>query len=225
MKFFVRTITCLGLQLMLIGCQTHSGHIRVKNGENLSVIAARYGMSWQELARYNRLRNPHRLRKGQVLKVPSGRRYQGGASAPTVAESTSHNHREHRQGVIWPTKGWISSGFGKRHGRQHAGIDIAAPGGTRIYAVQYGVVEFSGWMRGYGRTVVVRHRNYKTLYAHCSRVFVRKGHKVSKGQRIANVGATGNARGYHLHFEYRTLAGTPRDPMLLLPGRGMLSLK
>lgn len=224
MKSSIRKITCLALQILLIGCQTHSGHIRVRNGENLSVIAARYGMSWQELARYNRLRNPHRLRKGQVLRVPSKPKPQRRPSAPSVADTSRHNHSHHGRGVIWPTKGWISSGFGRRHGRLHAGIDIAAPSGTRIYSVQDGVVEYSGWMRGYGRTVVVRHRTYKTLYAHCSRVFVRKGHKVKKGQRIANVGATGNARGYHLHFEYRTLAGSPKDPMLLLPGRGMLSL-
>ncbi|MGE0173467.1 MAG: M23 family metallopeptidase [Oligoflexales bacterium] len=121
-----------------------------------------------------------------------------------------------QQGLAWPVSGKISSSFGRRWGRRHEGIDIRAPKGTPILSASEGRVEFTGWINGYGKTVIVAADNFKTLYAHCSSVKVSKNDYVEKGQIIGSVGSTGNAVGSHLHFEYRDLDDKPYDPMLFL---------
>lgn len=114
----------------------------------------------------------------------------------------------------------ISSGFGmrrhpfQRSWRAHAGIDYAAPAGTRIRAAGDGVVEFAGRKGGYGNVVVLRHRGqYSTLYAHLSRFApgVRRGTRVAQGDIVGHVGSTGWATGPHLHYEFR-IAGRARNP-------------
>lgn len=98
--------------------------------------------------------------------------------------------------------GRISSHFGWRHGRLHQGMDYAARIGTPIVAVKAGKVTYSGWQRGYGRIVVIKHDDgSKSKYAHCNTLAVRKGQWVGQGQRIATVGNTGRSTGPHLHFE------------------------
>jgi len=78
-----------------------------------------------------------------------------------------------------------------------------------------GVVDFAGVQNGYGNVIILRHHNnYKTVYAHLSRILVRKGENVSQGQNIGAVGATGWATGPHLHFEYR-INGVYRDPLTI----------
>ncbi len=105
----------------------------------------------------------------------------------------------------WPVQGgMIFSPFGKRRGRLHAGVDIAAPYGTLVYAARDGLVTFSGRKHGYGNVVIVDHGDgFATLYAHNSKNVVRQGDRVVRGQLIARVGATGNATGAHCHFEIR----------------------
>lgn len=98
----------------------------------------------------------------------------------------------------------VTSGYGPRDGGFHKGIDIASHGvgGKEIVAAEDGVVETVANGGGYGNHIVVRHNdNTCTLYAHCSSVSAKKGQTVSKGQKIANVGSTGNSTGNHLHFE------------------------
>lgn len=107
---------------------------------------------------------------------------------------------------IWPVPSSkkVSSHFGKRRGRHHDGVDIPAVTGTHIVASADGEVSVSGFMRGYGRVVVVKHANgYHTVYAHNSKNFVKKGQKVSQGEVIGKVGSTGRSTGPHLHFEIR----------------------
>ncbi|HRJ26061.1 MAG TPA: peptidoglycan DD-metalloendopeptidase family protein [Fimbriimonadaceae bacterium] len=117
-----------------------------------------------------------------------------------------------------PVSGRITSGFGMRfhpilkQNRMHNGIDFAAPTGTPIVSVAPGVVLSAGYRRGYGNTVVIDHGGgMSTLYAHCSRLFVSEGQRVTRGQRIAAVGSTGLSTGPHLHFEVR-IDGRPVDP-------------
>jgi hypothetical protein len=104
--------------------------------------------------------------------------------------------------------GWIASGFGWRHdpfsGRSaiHRGIDFAARPGADVIAVGAGIVSFAGDRNGYGQLVEINHGNgYVTRYAHNSRIVVRVGESVLKGQRIALVGSTGRSTGPHVHFE------------------------
>ncbi|WP_345063174.1 peptidoglycan DD-metalloendopeptidase family protein [Acidovorax lacteus] len=100
--------------------------------------------------------------------------------------------------------------------RAHLGTDYAAPTGTPVRTVGDGVVEFAGVQNGFGNVVFVKHRNqHVTVYAHLSRIDVRKGQSVEQGQTIGAVGATGWATGPHLHFEFR-VNGVHQDPQTIV---------
>jgi murein DD-endopeptidase MepM/ murein hydrolase activator NlpD len=97
--------------------------------------------------------------------------------------------------------------------RMHTGVDIAAGSGTPIHAAGGGVVVYAARLGGYGNCVIVDHGGgLATLYGHCSSIAVGAGQRVSQGQVIAYVGATGLATGPHLHFEVRR-NGTPVNPL------------
>ena len=97
---------------------------------------------------------------------------------------------------------YISSEFGPRWGRMHRGIDLALAMGSAIYAADDGVVYYSGWNGGYGNLVKIDHGNgMQTYYAHCSQLLTSQGQHVTRGEKIALVGSTGNSTGPHLHFE------------------------
>ena len=105
----------------------------------------------------------------------------------------------------------ISSNFAMRkhpiHGtwKRHLGTDYAAPTGTKVRTVGDGVVEFAGWQNGFGNVIFVKHANtsHVTVYAHLSRIDVKKGQTLEQGQLIGAVGSTGWSTGPHLHFEFR----------------------
>ncbi len=120
-----------------------------------------------------------------------------------------------------PTSGSLSSRFGSRWGRNHNGIDLAAPTGTNIYAADNGTVIYAAYNNGgYGYMVQIDHGNgVVTYYAHCNELFVTEGSVVAKGDVIASVGNTGRSTGSHLHFEVR-VDGTPIDPMSYMNGIG-----
>ena len=110
----------------------------------------------------------------------------------------------------------FTSGFGYRWGRLHAGTDFAAPQGTPIYATADGVVTHAGWLSGYGRLVKIQHDfGIETRYAHNSRLHVRVGERVSRGDKIADMGSTGRSTGTHLHYEVR-VGGEPVNPMMYI---------
>ncbi|WP_425337676.1 M23 family metallopeptidase [Pusillimonas caeni] len=120
---------------------------------------------------------------------------------------------------------YLSSSFGwRRHpisGRHvmHEGLDFAAPKGTPIHAASGGVVTAAGYKSGYGNMVEIYHGNdLVTRYAHASKLKVKAGDIVERGQEIAAVGSTGHSTGPHLHFEVR-MAGHPLDPVLFLEKR------
>ena len=118
-----------------------------------------------------------------------------------------------------PVKGVLTSPFGPRGGRNHDGMDIAAPSGTPVRAAECGVVTSSGAQGGYGNLVCIRHSDrVETCYAHLSRYAVDDGQRVRKGQVIGYVGCTGNCTGPHVHFETR-VDGNARDPRPYLSGR------
>jgi murein DD-endopeptidase MepM/ murein hydrolase activator NlpD len=107
----------------------------------------------------------------------------------------------------------FTSGFGTRWGRLHAGTDFAAPHGTPIFATADGVVSHAGWLAGYGRLVKIEHAfGIETRYAHMSRIRVQPGQRVSRGDRIGDMGNTGRSTGTHLHYEVR-VDGKAVNPM------------
>ena len=124
-------------------------------------------------------------------------------------------------GYIWPAEGVFTSGYGRRWGRMHRGIDIAAPIGTPIVAAAPGEVLFAGWNNGgYGNFVKLKHPDGSlTLYAHNNKVLVRKGQEVDQGQQIAEMGSTGRSTGPHLHFEIHPSGKGAANPLAYLPKR------
>lgn len=178
----------------------------VKSGENLSFIAAHYGVAVSAIVQINQLADVNRLKVGQVLEIPP-------AEKATLASRSAIS----AAGMIWPVIGQISSYFGPRWGTQHTGLDIAAPTGTDIKAVRAGRVELAGWWGGYGNCVIIDHGDgLKTLYAHASRLLVKRGDRVIQGQVIAKVGSTGNSTGPHVHFEVR-VNDKFMDPLKYMP--------
>lgn len=106
-----------------------------------------------------------------------------------------------------------TSGFGSRWGRLHAGTDMAGPVGTPIYATADGVVTHADWQSGYGRLIKVQHEfGLETRYAHLSRIRVKKGQRVSRGDLIGDMGNSGRSTGPHLHYEVR-VGGKAVNPM------------
>lgn len=106
-----------------------------------------------------------------------------------------------------------TSGFGRRWGRMHEGIDMAGPVGTPIYTTGDGVVTFAGRMGAYGNLIKIRHElGTETRYAHLNRINVKVGQRVSAGERIGDMGNTGRSTGPHLHYEVR-VNGRAVDPM------------
>ncbi len=124
-------------------------------------------------------------------------------------------------GYIWPAKGVLTSGYGRRWGRMHRGIDIAASIGTPIFAVAPGVIVSAGWNSGgYGNLVEIQHPDGSvTLYAHNNRILVRRGQEVAQGQQISEMGSTGRSTGPHLHFEVHPNGRGPVNPIAYLPPR------
>ena len=117
-----------------------------------------------------------------------------------------------------PVDGTVTSEFGPRWGRNHDGIDIAAPTGTAIRAAACGSVTLAGQQSGYGNMVCITHTNeFSTCYAHMSRFAVSQGARVQQGQVIGYVGCTGSCTGPHLHFETR-VNGQAQDPRGFMGG-------
>jgi murein DD-endopeptidase MepM/ murein hydrolase activator NlpD len=116
--------------------------------------------------------------------------------------------------MLWPVDAPISSPFGRRDGREHAGIDLAVASDTPVRAACDGVVAYAGnGLRGYGNLVVLRHEGQlATMYAHNSALLVHEGELVLRGQVIARSGQTGHATAPHLHFEVRK-DSIARDPL------------
>ena len=116
----------------------------------------------------------------------------------------------------------FTSGFGYRRDpktggrRMHNGVDFAGPTGTPIVSTADGVVVFAGWQSGYGRLVKIQHEfGIETRYAHLSRIDVRVGQRVSRGDRIGGMGASGRVTGTHLHYEVR-VGGKAVNPMIYI---------
>jgi murein DD-endopeptidase MepM/ murein hydrolase activator NlpD len=119
---------------------------------------------------------------------------------------------------VWPAKGWMTSGFGRRVSpftgkpQMHAGLDIAAERGTAIVAPARGRVSFTGRKGPLGNTLEIDHGfGMKTLYGHCDAIHVKKGQTVERGQWIAEIGSSGRSTGPHLHYAVLR-QGRPVDP-------------
>jgi murein DD-endopeptidase MepM/ murein hydrolase activator NlpD len=171
---------------------TDGTYVTVKRGDTVDGICKKYEVDMTELVNSNPGVDVLRLRIGEKLFVPGS-----GALRQLF-----------RFG--WPVHGRISSRYGNRYHpifrrrMMHTGLDIAARTGSPIRAALGGRVSYAGWKGGYGRAVIIEHANgYETLYGHCSKILVKRGQTVKRGEEIAKVGSTGVSNGPHVHFEVK----------------------
>lgn len=177
----------------------------VKEGETLSGIAKKYKVDPEDILDYNFLEDEDFVVAGSELVIPDG--VKEAAPAPKIAarpdDVTKFNVPDDFApsiaGLIWPVP--TSSHINQRFSRRHPGVDVQARYVPTIAAAE-GIVELSGWQRGYGYTIVLNHGNgLKTRYAHASKLLVSAGEQVIAGQQILISGNTGRSTGAHLHFE------------------------
>jgi len=200
---------------------------KIQSGNTLAGIAQKYGVPVDRIRKANPKEDLGTLVAGKEIFLPGARPEAAEAPAPRASSRSSSSRTSSSvsgasRNYRWPVVGRINSPFGwrshpvTRRRDFHTGIDIKAPRGRAIHAARGGTVDYSGWMGGYGRVVVINHGDgHSTLYAHCNSLSVRKGQRVSHGQAIATVGTTGRTTGPHLHFEVRR-GNNPVNPLGLL---------
>jgi LysM repeat protein len=186
----------------------------VKSGETVYSIAKKYDISAQGIVDFpfNDFTNDETfaLAVGQTLVVPDGVVPDVKPWSPT---SSLARVLTPDAGAVSATGSWIWPGSGRitqRYLAWHKGIDIANKSGGAILAADSGTVTVSGWVdnAGYGNRVMIDHGNgYQTLYAHLSKISVRVGQTVKRGDMLGGMGSTGRSTGVHLHFEVRTARG------------------
>tara|TARA_Y100001960_G_scaffold179956_1_gene188752 strand:+ start:2415 stop:3560 length:1146 start_codon:yes stop_codon:yes gene_type:complete len=203
------------------------GYHKVKRGENLFRIGRKYGVSVFDLMAYNDIKSPQDLRAGQELKIPVAKPETKVEAPKQTTTSKKPDVRlkfdkidkdlAKKKGFIRPVDGRIISTFGKKgHGIRNDGIDIAVPIGTPVRASQQGTVMYAENVSVLGQMVLIKHRSgYISAYTHNSKVLVRKGQRVAKGEVIALSGDSGNAKQPMLHFEIRRY-GKAINPSRLL---------
>ena len=180
---------------------------RIEAGQTLHTISKTYDVTVETLTGANDLADSDRIEAGEMLFIP-------GAGHVLDVPATGSIPRGLFQR---PVQARLNSAYGRRRGGMHYGVDLGAPKGTPVRAARAGRVSYVGsGYRGYGKLVIIDHSDgYQTFYAHNSRLIARKGKKVTAGQIIAYVGATGNASSPHLHFEIRK-NGRHQNPALYL---------
>lgn len=164
---------------------------RIKRGNNITSLARKYRVSLENIISENELRNSDFIAVDTEIFIPD-------AKPLNII-----------RGFMWPVLGkfitcgygWRSDPFQKNNREFHQGIDIRSRY-EWIRASKYGKVTYTGWLGGYGSTIVVAHPGgWKTLYGHLSRIIVKRGQYVKQGQPIGKSGNTGRSTGPHLHFE------------------------
>ncbi len=189
----------------------------VDAGENFRFVAELYGVDEDVLKKANPVSWWKPLRTGDVLFVPE---------AKPLRMSDQWKDYFSKRGMFgvpfseWG-KGWTSR-YGLRSDpitgeqRMHRGMDFKAKYGAEVFASAGGRVTFSGVSGGYGNLIILAHGNgYTSYYGHLSRIEVKVGQKVRRGQRIGRVGTSGRVTGPHLHFEIRK-NGRTVDPLPLI---------
>lgn len=180
-------------------------------GQTLWRIAKGYGVDIDDVVRANRLSDETQLKAGQRLFIPGAEKVLDVGVYKPIEPARAED-------FIWPVENRITSLYGGRWGRKHAGVDIASPIGTPVKAAKSGTVTLAkNTYGGYGKLVIIDHGDgITTRYAHNSQILAKKGQVVKQGDVIAKVGSTGHSTGPHLHFEIRKKK-KPQNPLYYLP--------
>ncbi len=196
--------------------------VLIQSKNQLQTVVSEISAGMDEVSRVNGAENI-RSAGGQYLFIPYSEKHIQQLESQGICRKTTEC-RENQ--FIWPVDGvnQLTSVFGLRWGEMHEGLDMPVPKGTIIRAARSGKVIASGYSGGYGKEILIEHRdNYITRYAHNSVNFVKEGDFVKQGQVIGLVGSSGNSTGSHLHFEIRS-NDIPLDPLDLLPKNEHLDL-
>lgn len=187
-------------------------YVKVRPNQTIEKLAKEYSIFPEAIYSANDMKPGATLEQGAEVFLPGAKVVafvESGKGKAAIARNVKAKVSVQR-GLGWPVVGKISSSFGWRRdpvrgGRDfHTGLDIRAPRGRAIVAAASGTVVYSGWMGGYGKTIVISHPGgMTTLYGHCSKLVARTGQKVQRGTHIAHVGSTGRSTGNHVHFEVR----------------------
>lgn len=178
---------------------------QLRKGETLADLSKRFWVAEEKIRAANGLLPHEEVKPGEEIILPGIK--------PRRRDDDLASRGLGPLYIAWPVRGWISSRFGQRWGRMHEGLDIAVFTGSAVRASAPGRVEFAGWRAGYGQLVIIDHgRGIHTRYGHNSRLLVRAGQWVDRGQTIAFSGSTGTSTGPHVHFEVR-VNGRPQNPL------------
>jgi len=201
---------------------------KIKKGDTLYSISRKYETNVFELSEINNISDANNLIIGQNLKIPQKTYKKKKSKKPKSSDKLKKKFKNKSSEVIstgktkpmfmWPVKGEIVSKYGKnQEGFYNDGINIFSKKGAKVISSADGKVIYSGnEIPGYGNLILIKHsKNWITAYAHLSEVFISKGKKVKKGEKIGSVGNTGNVRKPQLHFEIRK-GKESVDPMRFL---------
>jgi len=186
----------------------------VKKGDTVGKVALKFGVEENSIFKYNNIKSANGLVIGKNIIIPGGKKIADApviAKQPTVSKTNNgaaavieklvnpSKATESNTRLVWPTVGHRITQY---YSWRHTAVDIANHVGTPLYAADDGTVIFAGWSNGYGNNVVIDHGGgMKTRYAHASKLFVKVGEKVDRGEQIAAMGSTGWSTGPHIHFE------------------------
>ena len=236
----------LSVALALVACGGGSGQTPVINKSPYRVIPAatkvlpkdsiysiawRFGLNFQDIAKWNGLADPYKILSGQSLRLRASSDSSGSSQASVSAVSVASTRSVTKPAVTkpvakpkpvetttaspgqwsWPAKGKVIGKFSRSKGQN--GIQIAAAAGSAIRATAAGEVVYAGQgLRGYGKLIIVKHSpSYLSAYAHNRTILVAEGERINSGQQIAQMGSSGTDRTM-LHFEIRK-DGKPVDPL------------
>jgi len=189
---------------------------KIKKGDTLEKIAKTYQSDINDIVEFNKLVSVHDIVAGQEIMIPGGikpttyrpttRSVASVFTTPSTSTSVDSGGK-----LLWPTN---SRRITQYYKWRHSGLDIGNKTGQPIYASESGKVTTAGWNRGgYGYYVIINHGNgLETLYAHSSKLYVKKGDSVSRGDVIAAIGSTGWSTGPHIHYEVR-INGVRKNPL------------
>ena len=190
----------------------------VKKNETLWRICKTYKVSMQDVAELNNIKNPARIKAGDNIFIPGAREQLTVRVSQKDSEAASPEITMKKGLFIWPVKGPVITQFGINNGFKNDGIDIAVSAGSSVVASYDGQVVFSSDLKGYGKTIIIQHRDkLATVYANNKTNLVKKGDAVKTGQVIAATGGTGEGSSApHLHFQIRE-HNQARNPLFYLP--------
>lgn len=188
----------------------------LKKNQTLWDLMQTYGQDHEDVLAFNELESPNQLSEGEKIFIP------GAHPVNPYKYQLSQNGSSDFSWPVSPGRRRVTSRFGDRDHPIfdrvifHRGMDIGAKAGSAVFASKAGVVKYAGVKSGYGNIIILKHgQDYKTVYAHLRRKFVRQGQYIQKGQRIGEIGETGHTTGPNLHFEIRK-ARKAMDPLKFL---------